>query len=79
MLQKIYDCVKLCIRVNGDYSDCFESLSRLNHGEPLSPLLFVFFSNDIYDSLYDVSIESICIEDINIFLLLFADDTVLFS
>ena len=33
----------------------------------------------MYDSLYDVSIESICIEDISIFLLLFADYKVLFS
>ena len=33
----------------------------------------------MYDSLYDVSIDSICIEEISVFLLLFADDTVLFS
>ena len=33
----------------------------------------------MYDSIYDVSKESICIEVISIFLLLFADDTVLFS
>ena len=79
MLQKIYDCVTLCIRVNGDYSNCFESLSGVKLGEPLSPLLLIFFVNDMYDSLYDVSIESICIEEISIFLLLFADDTVLFS
>ena len=33
----------------------------------------------MFDSLYDVSMVSICIEEISIFLLLFADDTVLFS
>ena len=38
MLQKIYDCVKLCVRVNGDSSDCFESLSGVKQGEPLYPL-----------------------------------------
>ena len=51
MLQKIYDCVKLSIRVNSDYSDCFESLSGVKQGEPLSPLSFIFFLNDMYDSL----------------------------
>ena len=55
------------------------SLSGVKQGEPLSPLLSIFFVNDMYDSLYNVSVESICIEEISIFLLLFADDTVLFS
>ena len=79
ILQKIYENVKSCVRVNGECSEYFDSYMGVKQGEPLSPLLFIFFINDMYASLSDNSIESFCIEEINVFLLLFADDTVLFS
>ena len=47
--------------------------------EPLSPLLFILFINDMSISLYDDTVETISIDELHIFLLLFADDTVLFS
>ena len=79
MLQKLYESVKSCVRSNGECSNFFDSYMGVKQGEPLSPLLFIFFINDMYESLYDDSIDNISIDEIKMFLLLFADDTVLFS
>ena len=51
----------------------------VKQGEPRSPLLFIVFLSDLSSSLRDDNIDSITLEEIQIFLLLFADDTVLFS
>jgi len=79
MLQKIYENVKLCLRVGGSLSDFFNSYSGVKQGEPLSPLLFLFFINDMHDAIYDGNVDMFDLDDIKMFLLLFADDTVLFS
>ncbi len=57
----------------------FSVFYGVKQGEPLSPLLFIFFINDMYNCLYDPDIEMFTLDDIKIFMLLFADDTVLFS
>jgi len=79
MLRKIYECVRSCVKVNGSTSDFFESRSGVKQGEPLSPLLFLFFLNDMYDNLYHDSTDHFTFDDIQMFLLLFADDTAIFS
>ena len=79
MFQRIYQTVKSCVRVNGSLSESFESYMGVKQGEPLSPLLFIFFINDMYAALYDEQLEHFTIDEIQLFLLLFADDTVLFS
>lgn len=47
--------------------------------EPLSSLLFIFFIIDMHNCLYDPNIEMFTLDDIKLVLLLFADETVLFS
>jgi len=78
-LQSMYDKVKSCVRVNGSLTEFFDSYMGVKQGEPLSPLLFIFFINDMYTYLQTDSEEYFSIDELQIYLLLFADDTVLFS
>lgn len=48
-------------------------------GESLSPLLFLFFVNDMYNALQTYTTDILTLDELQIFLLLFAEDTVLFS
>lgn len=79
ILRSMYEGVKLCVRNNGSLTDFFDSYMGLKQGEPLSPFLFIMFINDMQDHLADDSIDVFTIEELQIYLLLFADDTALFS
>ena len=79
MLRKMYENVKCCVRANGDLTASFDSYTGVKQGEPLSPLLFLFFINDMHQALINDEIETFTVEEMRLFLLLFADDTVLFS
>lgn len=60
-------------------SDFFDSNVGLKQGEPLSPLLFIIFINDIVNDIASDNISTFTLNQIQIFMLLFADDTVLFA
>ena len=79
MLKTIYEKVKASVRANGLTSEYFESYMGIRQGEPLSPLLFDIFINYMYQYLYTDSYVYLNIDDIKLFLLLFADDAVLLS
>ena len=79
MLRKIYEKVKSCVKVNGSYTQYFDSYMGVKQGEPLSPLLFIFFINDMSKYLYEDSADLVSINEIQMFILLFADDAVIFS
>lgn len=79
MLQSMYSQVKSCVKLNGTKSEYFNSHMGVKQGEPLSPFLFIFFINDMYNCLYDQNEEMFNLDNINLFMLLFADDTFLFS
>lgn len=71
MIKSIYQKVNICIRSNGQYSDYFENYVGVKQGEPLSPLMFLFFINDITSDL-KYSEDTIDINGYLINLLLFA-------
>ena len=79
MLRAIYQTVESCVRSNGTYSEFFASNSGVKQGEPLSPFLFILFINDMYENIVIQDNDAFTIEDLKIFILLFADDIVLLS
>ena len=79
----MYNSVKACVKLLGKTSDCFDSLSVVKQDEPLSPLLFILFLNDLSKELdIDTNTGNINQEIIDLFqkfILLLADDTILLS
>lgn len=80
MVKSIYSSVRLRVKAGGVLSDAFDNLLGVKQGEPLYPLLFLFFINDIIDDIStDTADGIVTLNDYLIYLILFADDTVLFG
>ena len=81
-IKAIYNSVKVCVRALGSVSDCFDSLVGVKQGEPLSPLLFILFLNDLAEELNvnnNYFENDDIIDQFQKFVLLFADDTLLLA
>ena len=72
-------CVKLLSSSGVDYSEFFNVTVSLKQGEPLSPLLFIQFINDMYNSLDTDQLTTNDTELLSMYMLLFADGIVLFT
>ena len=79
LLRSMYSSVKSCVRHLNCLSDFFKSDLGLFQGEIMSPILFSLFINDIESSLQVNTLEGITLDQITIYLLLFADDAVIIS
>ena len=54
-------------------------VAGVNQGEPLSPILFILLINDMYVNIIVQNNDTFSEDDLRIFILLLADDTVLLS
>ena len=77
IIRDMYFKVKSCVRSTHSVSDFFQYAVGLRQGEVLSPLLFSLFVEDLELFLQERVTAGLSIDDINLILLLFADDMVL--
>ena len=79
MIRKMHVFVKICIKFMNKKFDLHDSNVGLKQGEPLSPLLCTIFINDIINDIASDNISTFTLKQIQIFILLFAEDTALFA
>ena len=78
-IKSMYTTVKSCVRYKSSFSSFFESNIGLKQGDPSSPLLFMFFVNDIVENINSDLQNIFSVNELKLFLILFADDQVLFA
>ena len=78
-LKSMYDEVRACIRCNGSLPRSFNSYMGLKQGDPSSPLLFMMFINDLLDNINSNLENMFKLDDIILFMILYADDAVVFA
>lgn len=78
-IKAMYSVVRSSIKHNQKTSDFINSNIGVKQGDPSSSLLFMMFVNDIIENI-NTNIDGIfTIDEIKLFLLLYADDQVLFA
>ena len=78
-IKSMYKTVKSCARYKSSYSTLFSSTVGFKQSDPSSPLLFMLFVNDIVDSINTDLSNIFSINELKMFLFLYADDKVVFA
>ena len=81
MIKSMYAEVQACVKLtnSSNLSDFFNVTIGLKQGEPLSPLLFLLVINDIMENIDFNALTDSDIQLLSKYLILFADDIVLFT
>ena len=79
MIRNIYSYVKSCVSIDGLRSEFFKNWLGLMQGEVLSPISFSFFINDFEIQFIKDGCVPVELQDIHLFILMYADDMVLLS
>ena len=79
-IKAMHNKVKSLVKCNNVMSDSFESLQGVKQGDPLSPLMFIFFINDLSHEIELMSYDDVFVNNsLKLFSLMYAGDAVLFS
>ena len=79
LIKSLYGHVKSCVSLKGRISDFFDNEIGLFQGEILSPILFSLYVNDFESFFISHCNSHYEFQDLSLFLMLYADDMVLFS
>ena len=75
----MYEGMKSCVRSKNAVSDFFQSQTGVLQGEVLSPILFSIYVNDFEMDFLTNNNVSVQLLELNLFLLMYADDMVNFA
>ena len=78
IIMSMYRCVRSKVYSNGQVSESFACKLGVRQGECLSPFLFAVYVNDLEYNMRNTG-AGVTVNDMKIFLLLYADDAVIFS
>jgi Reverse transcriptase (RNA-dependent DNA polymerase) len=76
-VKTIYDNTKGCVKTSKGETNTFEITQGVLQGESLSPTLFILYMNDIVKIILEKKYDNIIINNMEIPLLLYADDIIL--
>ena len=79
IIRSMYDSVKSKVKYHNRLSNSFTCQLGVRQGECLSPFLFSMFLNDIEDMFIKNGTNGIDVDMFKIFLILYADDIVIFA
>ena len=78
-IRSMYLTVKSCVRYKLSYSEFFSSSIGLKQEDPSLPLLFMLFVYDIVDNINSDLENIFTLNEIKLFLVMYADDQVVFA
>lgn len=79
IIKSLYKNVRACVKHKDIFTETFRISSGVLQGEILSPLLFSMYLNDFERYFINSNCISIELQMINLFLIMYADDTVLLA
>ena len=68
-----------CVTLLSNTSEFFDVSLGVEQGEPLSPILFILFVIDMHKQMSEHINASRTLNEISIFMLMYADDTILIA
>ena len=79
IIKPMYSSVKSRVKFSNKLCNEFHCSLRVRQGECLSPLLFSLYLNDIEEQFINLGLYGIDVDMFKIFMLLYADDIVIFA